>query len=150
MIVQLLTSDRHTYEVDDVVWAECMTLKNLVEDIDDHDTTLPMPNVTSVELVPIIDFYQGLVGLVSLEPHADVKSWESNFLSKFTPVERCNLMIAANYLAAETMISSIAASIASSISGKTTLEIREMLHITNDFTPEEEETIKRETAWAFV
>jgi S-phase kinase-associated protein 1 len=35
------------------------------------------------------------------------------------------------------------------IKGKTVEEIRTIFHIENDFTPEEEEEIRRENKWAF-
>ena len=147
MLVELLTRDGYKAEVDDIVWAECTTLKHLLEDVDDHDRTLPLPNITRATLVPLIEFY---TGRASCTNEASTKAWERDFLADFTPVERCELMVAANYLAAETFISAIAASIASSISGKSPREIREMLNIRNDFTPEEEARIESDIAWALV
>jgi S-phase kinase-associated protein 1 len=147
MLVELLTRDGFKVEVDDVVWAECTTLKNLVEDIDDHDKTLPLPNITRATLVPLIDFHNGRAACFN---EASAEAWERDFLSKFTPIEMCELMVAANYLAAERFISALASSIASSISGKSPGEIREMLNITNDFTPEEEARIISDVAWALV
>jgi S-phase kinase-associated protein 1 len=39
--------------------------------------------------------------------------------------------------------------VADMIRGKSTEEIREILNVENDFTPEEEAQIKRENQWAF-
>jgi S-phase kinase-associated protein 1 len=97
--------------------------------------------------VPLIDFHNGRAACFN---EASAEAWERDFLSKFTPIEMCELMVAANYLAAERFISALASSIASSISGKSPGEIREMLNITNDFTPEEEARIISDVAWALV
>jgi S-phase kinase-associated protein 1 len=39
--------------------------------------------------------------------------------------------------------------VADIIKGKTPEEIRAYFHIKNDFTPEEEEEVRRENQWAF-
>lgn len=148
MLVQLMTHDRQTYEVGEEVWGECTTLKNLLEDIDEHDQVLPLPNVASADLIRIIDFYKERVN-ADQDTHS-IKVWEIDYVAQFTPVEMCGLMVAANYLAAEKCLAALARGVAASIQGKKPEEIRLLLNITNDFTPEEEETVKKETAWAFV
>jgi S-phase kinase-associated protein 1 len=39
--------------------------------------------------------------------------------------------------------------VANMIKGKTSEQIRETFHIKNDYTPEEEEEVRRENQWAF-
>jgi S-phase kinase-associated protein 1 len=148
MLVHLMTCDRHTHEVDEVVWGECTTLKNLLEDIDEHDQVLPLPNVASTDLTRIIDFYKERASVD--QDSQSIKVWEIEYVTQFTPTEMCGLMLAANYLAAEKCLAALARGVAASIQGKRPEEIRVLLNITNDFTPEEEEAIKKETAWAFV
>lgn len=60
-----------------------------------------------------------------------------------------NLLEAANYLNIKGLMDLTAQTIADMIKGKTVEEIRKVFKITNDFTPEEEETIHRNSYWAF-
>lgn len=55
---------------------------------------------------------------------------------------------AANYLKIKSLIDLTCQTLADMIKGKTPEEIRNLLNIKNDFTPEEEEEIRRENAWA--
>jgi S-phase kinase-associated protein 1 len=55
---------------------------------------------------------------------------------------------AANYLEISTLLDEGCKIIANMIKGKSPSEIRRIFNIQNDFTPEEEEQIKRENEWA--
>ncbi|KAG6507489.1 hypothetical protein ZIOFF_032837 [Zingiber officinale] len=66
---------------------------------------------------------------------AELKSWDDNF--------------AANYMDIKGLLDLLCQSVADMIIGKTPEEIRKMFNIKNDFTPEEEEKIRRESQWAF-
>ncbi|WMV51648.1 hypothetical protein MTR67_045033 [Solanum verrucosum] len=55
---------------------------------------------------------------------------------------------AANHLNIKSLIDLTCQTVADMIKGKTPEEIRKILNIKNDFTPEEEEEVKRENAWA--
>lgn len=59
------------------------------------------------------------------------------------------LMAAAHYLNIDALMKALCRHVANLSVGKTPQEIRVMFKITNDFTPEEEDRIMRETAWAF-
>ena len=59
------------------------------------------------------------------------------------------LFQAANFLDIKTLIDLMCNTIADRIKGKTTKEIRTILNIKNDFTPEEEAALRAEHAWAF-
>ncbi|CAK9156970.1 unnamed protein product [Ilex paraguariensis] len=55
---------------------------------------------------------------------------------------------AANYLDIESLLDLTCQTVADMIKGKTADEIRNTFNIENDFTPEEEEEIRRENQWA--
>ncbi|KAL9264038.1 SKP1-like protein, partial [Drosera capensis] len=57
--------------------------------------------------------------------------------------------LAANYLNIKGLLDLTCQTVADMIKGKTPEEIRTMFNIKNDFTPEEEEEIRRENQWAF-
>uniref|UniRef100_A0A804NLQ8 SKP1-like protein n=1 Tax=Zea mays TaxID=4577 RepID=A0A804NLQ8_MAIZE len=56
---------------------------------------------------------------------------------------------AANYLNIKGLLDLTCQTVADMIKGKTPEEIRKTFNIKNDFTPEEEEEIRRENQWAF-
>ncbi|WMV51642.1 hypothetical protein MTR67_045027 [Solanum verrucosum] len=59
------------------------------------------------------------------------------------------LVEAANYLNIKSLLDLTCQTVADMIKGKTPEEIRKTFNIKNDFTPEEEEEVRRENAWAF-
>lgn len=56
---------------------------------------------------------------------------------------------AANYLNIKGLLDLTCQTVAQMIKGKTPEEIRKQFNIKNDFTPEEEEEVRRENQWAF-
>ncbi|CAL9151776.1 unnamed protein product, partial [Musa hybrid cultivar] len=58
-------------------------------------------------------------------------------------------MQAANYLNIKGLLDLTCQTVADMIKGKTPEEIRKTFNIKNDFTPEEEEEVRRENQWAF-
>jgi len=59
------------------------------------------------------------------------------------------LILAANYLNIKPLLDLTCLTVANMIKGKTPEEIRKTFNIPNDFTPEEEEKVRRENQWAF-
>ncbi|RXI06416.1 hypothetical protein DVH24_018458 [Malus domestica] len=57
--------------------------------------------------------------------------------------------LAANYLNIKSLLDLTCQTVADMIKGKTPEEIRKTFNINNDFTPEEEEEVRRENQWAF-
>lgn len=60
-----------------------------------------------------------------------------------------SLVQAANYLNIKNLLDLTCQTVADMIKGKTPEEIRKTFNIKNDFTPEEEEEVRRENQWAF-
>jgi S-phase kinase-associated protein 1 len=58
------------------------------------------------------------------------------------------IILAANYLDIKPLLDLGCKAVALEIKGKTPEEIRKRFKIENDFTPEEEERIRRENEWA--
>jgi hypothetical protein len=59
-----------------------------------------------------------------------------------------DLLQASNYLDIKPLLDVGCKTVANMIKGKSPEEIRKTFNITNDFTPEEEEQIRRENEWA--
>ncbi|MCO5557535.1 hypothetical protein L7F22_011101 [Adiantum nelumboides] len=78
----------------------------------------------------------------------EVKHWDADFL-KVDQVTLFDLILATNYLNIQSLLDLTCQCIADMIKGKTPEEIRKTFNIKNDFTPEEEEEVRRENQWAF-
>ncbi|KAG5616175.1 hypothetical protein H5410_015999 [Solanum commersonii] len=59
------------------------------------------------------------------------------------------VVLAANFLNDKEILDMMCQEVADIIKGKTPKEMRKEFDIKNDFTPEEEEEIRKENAWAF-
>jgi len=77
-----------------------------------------------------------------------VKEFDKNFIR----VEQSmlfELILAANFLNMQDLLDLGCQTVANSIKGKSPEEIRKQFNIKNDFTPQEEEEVRRENMWAF-
>jgi S-phase kinase-associated protein 1 len=75
-----------------------------------------------------------------------VQPWYSNFISVEQEV-LFELILAANYMDIKPLLDLTCATVASLIKGKTPEEIRKQFNIVNDFTPEEEASVREENKW---
>ena len=110
---------------------------------------VPLPNVSASILAKVVEYCKYRVEAARNEVTADeVRAWEGNFVSvdQGTLFE---LILAANYLNLPELMNLACLTVSSVIRGKTPEEIRKAFNIKNDFSPEEEEEVLRENAWAF-
>ncbi|KRX34901.1 S-phase kinase-associated protein 1 [Trichinella murrelli] len=80
------------------------------------------------------------------EEEEEMSEWDSEFLD----VDQSTLLdiiLAANYLEIKSLLDIACLAVAKMMKGKSAEEIRRTFNIKNDFTPEEEEQIRRENAW---
>lgn len=130
MSVKLQTSDDKIYEVGREIAQRSNTVKNLLDDFpDNEDVTIPIPMVTSYILEKVLTYF------------------EQECLSTMDQSELFEVILAANYLDIEDLLNDACQVVADMMKGLTTEQIRELFHIENDFTPEEEAEIKREHCW---
>lgn len=130
------------------------TIKNMLEDVGDSEEAVPLPNVTAkiLELVKKYCEYH----TANPTPASDDKSEEkrSDNISpwdlEFCKVDQqtlFDLILAANYLDIKPLLDLTCKTVANMIKGKTPEEIRKTFNIKNDFTPEEEEQVRKENEW---
>jgi len=77
---------------------------------------------------------------------------KKNFDLEYVKVDQATLfelILAANYLDIKDLLDLCCQTVANMIKGKTPAEIRKTFNIKNDFTPEEEEEVRKENQWAF-
>ncbi|KAH8510515.1 hypothetical protein H0E87_008171 [Populus deltoides] len=154
--ITLKSSDGETFVVDEAVAVESQTIKHMIED-DCADNEIPLPNVTSKILAKVIEYCKKHVEAVSdkeknvtgvTEKDESLKSWDTEFV-KVDQNTLFDLILAANYLNIKGLLDLTCQTVADMIKGKTPEEIRKTFNIKNDFTPEEEEEVRRENQWAF-
>lgn len=83
-----------------------------------------------------------------LKSEEEIKAWDTEF-TKVDQGTLFELILAANYLNIKSLLDLTCITVANMIKGKSPEEIRKTFNIENDFTPEEEEEVKRENQWAF-
>lgn len=111
------------------------------------DTPVPLPMVDSKILIKVIEYCKyHHTSEAALVPEEEKSNWDKDFV-KVDDETLFNLILAANYLDIKSLLDLTCKTVADEIKGKTPEEIRVRFNIKNDFTPEEEEEVKRENAW---
>ncbi|KAK9808732.1 hypothetical protein WJX72_002711 [[Myrmecia] bisecta] len=152
--VKLRSSDEQMFEVEQEVAFESLTVKNMIEDTG-SDVPCPLPNVSSKILAKVIEYCKYHVdaakktdGDKPTKSEEEIKQWDAEFV-KVDQGTLFELILAANYLNIKSLLDLTCQTVANMIKGKTPEEIRKTFNIPNDFTPEEEEEVRRENQWAF-
>ena len=76
----------------------------------------------------------------------DIPPWDQEFL-KVDQGTLFEIILAANFLDIRGLLDVSCKTVANMIKGKTPEEIRKTFNIANDFTPAEEEQIRKENSW---
>ncbi|GAB2218064.1 hypothetical protein Droror1_Dr00001281 [Drosera rotundifolia] len=153
--ITLRSSDGESFDVSESVAVESQTIKHMIED-DCADSAIPLPNVTGRILAKVIEYCKKHVDSGSKEGEKggegggeeDLKAWDAEFV-RVDQNTLFDLILAANYLNIKSLLDLTCQTVADMIKGKTPEEIRKTFNIKNDFTPEEEEEVRRENQWAF-
>ncbi|CAJ2655395.1 SKP1-like protein 1A [Trifolium pratense] len=145
--VTLKSNDGQTFEVEHAIVLESQTIKHMIEDCADDE--IPIPNVTGTILAKVIEYCKKHVEASNDKPsNDDLKKWDEDFV-KVDQATLYDLFLAAHYLDIKSLLDLICQTVADMIKNKTPEEIRKTFNIINDFSPEEEEEVLRELAWAF-
>ena len=156
------TNDTKLYLEEEEPLLQCVTLKNMFDDIAGGSKeerlktirSVPLPNISS-QIWSRLRKY-----LYYHHEHPEVAAAAENddsrkddicvFDADFTKVDQptlFELILAANYLDNKSCLDLLCKTVANMIKGKSPEEIRKTFNIKNDFTPEEEEQVRRENAW---
>ncbi|PIA62434.1 hypothetical protein AQUCO_00200448v1 [Aquilegia coerulea] len=116
---------------------------------------IPLPNVTAKILAKVIEYCKKHVEVERQsteeeeeEEEKGLKTWDADFV-RVDQATLFYLILTANYLNIKSLLDLTCQTVADMIKGKTPEEIRKTFNIKNDFTPEEEEEVRRENQWAF-
>ncbi|XP_077246637.1 SKP1-like protein 1B [Tasmannia lanceolata] len=149
--VTLKSSDGECFDVDVAVAEQSQTIKHMIED-DCADNGIPLPNVTG-KILSLVVAYCNKHGPVQKDSEDkslsdELKTYDADFV-KVDQATLFDLILAANFLNIRSLLDLTCQTVADMIKGKTPEEIRKTFNIKNDFTPEEEEEVRRENQWAF-
>mmetsp|Transcript_5708 Transcript_5708/g.9289 ORF Transcript_5708/g.9289 Transcript_5708/m.9289 type:complete len:157 (-) Transcript_5708:443-913(-) len=142
--VTLKSGNDEVFSVPREVACMSVTIKNMLEDTG-SETTIPLPNVSSTILQKVIEYCRYHTENKNA-PEDDQKGWDKDFV-KVEQGPLFELILAANYLDIKPLLDLTCSTVADMIRGKTPEEIRRIFNIKNDFTPEEEEEVRKENAW---
>lgn len=152
--VKLLSNDNIKFKIEKEVAEKSMLIKNMLEDVDDSDLPIPLPNVDGKTLDKIIEWcknYKDEFKEYEKDDenyrNADIDEWNKKYM-EVDQETLFNIILAANYLDIKPLLNIGCKTVANMIKGKSVEEIRKTFNIVNDFTPEEEAQIKKENEWA--
>ncbi|KAH9703231.1 SKP1-like protein [Citrus sinensis] len=136
-MIILKSSDGETFEVEETVALQSQTIRHMVED-DCADSVIPLPNVTGTILSMVVEYCKKHVEAAAAAAGGDndVKNWDRDFV-KVDQETLLDLLLLTCQATADM------------IKDKSPEEVRRIFHINNDFTPQEEQEIRRENQWAF-
>lgn len=131
------------------------TIKSMIDDLEGCDlnsTPIILYNVNTKTLDKIIKFcdyhFNDLKDVKSDDNKSknELSEWDNKFC-EMPQEELFELILAANYLDIKSLLDTTCKAVANMIKGKTPEEIRKTFNIKNDFTPEEEEKVRKENEW---
>ncbi|RCN30906.1 Skp1 family, dimerization domain protein [Ancylostoma caninum] len=155
-IMRLVTNDGENFDVPRDVIRLSTTINTMLQDLGlDNESNDPIPicNVSGPIMKKVLQwctFHKDDPPSTDDSDNRekrtdDIPSWDVEFL-KVDQGTLFELILAANYLDIKGLLDVTCKTVANMIKGKTPEEIRRTFNIKNDFTPEEEEQIRKENA----
>ncbi|KAJ1879214.1 hypothetical protein H4R99_002445 [Coemansia sp. RSA 1722] len=155
-MIKLQSSDGTTFEVERSVAIQSVLIKNLLEDLGESDSPIPLPNVTAKVLEKIIEYCKYhmddppfLVDEYDETPKRsdDIIPWDEKFITVDQEL-LFEILLASNYMDIKPLLDLGCKTVANMIRNKSAEEIRKMFNIVDDFSEEERAQIKKENEWA--
>lgn len=155
--IKLQSADGVTFD-EEIQIAKCSgTIRTMLDDLgvdEGEDEVVPLPNVNSAILKKVLqwaNFHKDDAQPSEEDENKekrtdDISSWDADFL-KVDQGTLFELILAANYLDIKGLLDVTCKTVANMIKGKTPDEIRKTFNIKNDFTPQEEEQVRKENEW---
>lgn len=140
--VTLQSQDGQDFKVEVKVAKRSETIKNLIDD-SGIDDPIPLPDITGAILTKVLEYTKYHEEIHSEE---ELVKLDADFCKLDQPT-LFSLIMAANYLDMKDLLTLTCQSVANMITGKTPDEIRKTFNVKNDFTPEEEEQVRKENEW---
>ncbi|CAN6193761.1 unnamed protein product [Urochloa humidicola] len=146
--VTLVSSDGARFEVREAAASLSQTVRRMVDGAGGAGTVIPLPDLDSRILSMVIEYCNKHAPAPAAGGEEDLK-WFDRELVQVDKGTLFSLIMAAHNLKVQGLLDLTCQTVADMIKGQTTEEMRETLGLVNDFTPEEEEAIRREHVWDF-
>ncbi|KAF2231960.1 sulfur metabolism negative regulator SconC [Viridothelium virens] len=152
----LNSSDGVDIPVDKEVATRSVLIRNLLEDLGDTGEPIPILNVNEAVLKKVLEWCEqhkkdppatNEDDSDSRKKTTDIDEWDQKFMQVDQEM-LFEIILAANYLDIKALLDVGCKTVANMIKGKSPEEIRKTFNIQNDFTPDEEDQIRRENEWA--
>ena len=151
--IKIQSNEGEIFTIQTEIAKKSGTIRNMLEDLgmegDDNDEAVPLPNVNTNILKKVIEWstYHKDDPTPVDDPDAqkrsdDISSWDMDFL-KVDQGTLFELILAANYLDIKGLLDVGCKTVANMIKGKSPEEIRKTFNIKDDFTPADEEQIRK-------
>ncbi|GMI67071.1 SKP1-like 4 [Hibiscus trionum] len=146
--IVLKSCDGKAFEVEEAVAVQSEMIKNMIED-DCANEEIPLPDITGEILSKVIDYCKMHVDWENKSDDQLKARDAADFIARVDLNTLYYLIMAANFLNVKSLLDLTCQKVADIIKGKSPEEIRTTFNIKNDFTPEEEEELRKKNAWAF-
>ena len=154
--VKLISQDGIEFDVDVDLIRQSVVIKHMLDDLEGSDDAIPVPDVDGDILEKVIRFCEHHRDDAPLSDEERVEARRKpleGFDAEFVRVDHPTLfkmILAANFLDIQSMLDTTCKATANLIKGKTPAQIRQIFNIEGDFTPEEEEEVRKENSWLIV
>ncbi|KAG8532089.1 uncharacterized protein KY384_003726 [Bacidia gigantensis] len=151
--IKLQSSDGIELTVDRVVAERSVLIKNMMEDIGDQAVAEAVNEAVLNKVIDWCKHHKDDPPAAnedendSRKKSTDIDEWDQKFMQVDQEM-LFEIILAANYLDIKALLDVGCKTVANMIKGKSPEEIRKTFNIQNDFTPEEEDQIRRENEWA--
>jgi len=155
-LIKLESSDKVEIQVEREIAERSMLIKNMLEDCGEIEEAIPIANVNEAVLRKVIEWCEHHKSDPApaadddndaRKKNTDIDEWDQKYMQVDQEM-LFEIILAANFLDIKPLLDVGCKTVANMIKGKTPDEIRKLFNIQNDFTPEEEEQIRRENEWA--
>ncbi|CAD5209142.1 unnamed protein product [Bursaphelenchus okinawaensis] len=156
--IVLQSNDDRTFNVDYAILRQSGMLSEMFKSLrfdesQGPEDPIPVPNVDGATLKKVIEFCDHhrdepiLEDPDSIEPHTfKLDDWQKEFMN-VDDETLFNIIMAANYLDIRLLLEVGCKTVADKIKGKTPAELRVMFGVEGEFTPEDEEAVRKEMGW---
>ncbi|XP_063729458.1 S-phase kinase-associated protein 1-like isoform X4 [Symsagittifera roscoffensis] len=155
--LSLKTNDGKVFKVLESEVSKAETIRRMCADVpaaEGEDEEIPLQNISSTIFNKVLEWLKHHKDDPPMPEDDenrekrtdDIPPWDQEFL-KVDQGTLFEIILAANFLDIKGLLDVSCKTVANMIKGKTPEEIRKTFNIVNDFTPQEEEQIKKENSW---
>jgi len=149
-IITINTADNGIFRVLPMLIEKSTTLTNLIEDtvLSEEDPVIELNSIERLTMTAVLDYLKIHLNDVVKEdkPTDPISEVDEAFIGNNVDTI-FKIIEAANFLDIKPLLEMGCKKIANLIKGKSTAEMRTILSIENDFTPQEEADMKKENEW---